>query len=72
MIEVSSEAQDSGIDGGNADGSLVELAVDLGVIVNENGFFRYGTINLGQTLKEAEAKIESDPNLRAVLRQDLE
>ncbi|RMT06106.1 Protein RecA [Pseudomonas amygdali pv. lachrymans] len=72
VIEVSSEAQDSGIDGGNADGSLVELAVDLGVIVNENGFFRYGTINLGQTLKEAEAKIESDPNLRAVLRQDLE
>jgi len=56
----------------NPEGSLVGLAVDLGVIEVDNGFFRYGTILLGQTLAEAEAKIESDANLRALLRQDLE
>lgn len=71
-IAASAEAQDANSDAGNADGSLVELALDLGVIANENGFLRYGNINLGQTLEEAEAKVESEPNLRALLRQDLE
>lgn len=64
LQELSEDAQ--------AEGSLVALAVDLGVIVFENGFYRYGKTNLGETLPEAEAKIDSDQTLRSLLRQDLE